>query len=341
MNVAKRIEEVLADFDTPVRVVDCMGGPVVETYRLELGPRTRVGKLASLEADLALRLGVDRVRVVPNLPGVALAGVEVPRDDRQIVAPVWSTDESMALPMNLGVDTMGRRIDRDLCDAPHLLVAGTTGSGKSIAIHAMLANFAFCWGSKNLRMVLIDPKMLELSVYRDVPYLLGDVIHNAHDAVKALRILVDEMAARYTELARVGARDIGAYRKSGRHMPYIVVVIDEWADLYLRAKKDIEKPLVQLAQKSRAAGIHIILATQRPSANVISGVIKANFPSRMALRVSSMTDSRVILDSNGAEALEGKGDALISGFGETGLTRVHMPLVYPSEIAQNIHTHRS
>lgn len=332
---ARRLETIFAEFGLPAEVVEVRTGPVVETYLCEPGPGVRVGRIAALEDDIALRLGFDTVRVVPNVPGVAAFGVEVPREDRQMVpfGPVPTTGK--ALPLYLGVDTLGQRVTVDLAKAPHVLVAGQTGSGKSICVHTMIVSLLL--GRTPIRFVLIDPKRLEFAAYRGMSELLLPPIVDARDATQALETLVGAMEARYKVLERAGARDIAEYRARGGQMAYVVAVVDEWADLYVTEGKRIELPVVRLAQKARAAGIHLVLATQRPSVKVLPGIIKANFPARVALRVTNMTDSRVVLDQNGAERLLGRGDMLVSGFDLERLTRVHGSFVDPEDVFMQNH----
>lgn len=332
----RKIERILRNFDAPGTVVDVQSGPVVATYLVELGADTRVSKLERLADDIALRLGVDHARIVPNVPGAPYSGVEIPRHDREVVPWTWYPTDA-TLPLQLGVDTLGNPVVCDLARAPHLLVAGATGSGKSVTVHAMICGMLTRHSERDLRLVLIDPKRLEFASYARLPHLLGGrVVTDSTDAVDALERLCDGMESRYELLEQSGCRDIASYRARGGHMPYVVVVIDEWADLYYAQKKAAESPLVRLAQKARAAGIHIVLATQRPSAKVVTGLIKANFPARMALRVGSMVDSRVILDCNGAEQLLGRGDSLVSGFGRTKPFRVHGAYCNPDEILNKI-----
>jgi S-DNA-T family DNA segregation ATPase FtsK/SpoIIIE len=314
---ARKIESILAEFSVPGDVVQTHIGPVVETHLVKLGAGIRVKKVVGLEDDIALRMGVDTVRVVPNVPGVPYLGVEVPRADRQIVPYVIPKNRG-TLPMSLGVDTLGRPVQIDLARAPHLLVAGATGSGKSVCIHTMVWSLM----GQGVRFVLIDPKMLEFRAYEGLSPLLTPVITEPDRAVEVLQTLVSSMEKRYAALAKYGCRDISEFRAKGGNMNYIACVIDEWADLHVTKGKAVELPVVRLAQKARACGIHLILATQRPSVKVLPGIIKANFPARIALKVTNMTDSRVVLDCNGAERLLGLGDMLVSGFG-SGIMRVH------------------
>ena len=324
---AQQLESILAEFRAPGYVRQTKHGPVVTTHLVELGGGIRVRKVTALEEDIALRMGVDSVRVVSNMPGVPYLGVEVPRADRQDV--VWRPERPTRriLPLSLGVSTLGEPVHVDLAKAPHLLVAGATGSGKSICIHTMICSLLLA--PTHVKFVLIDPKMLEFTPYAYCGALLTPIITDAMRATRVLGQLCESMDARYAELARHGCRDIAEYHAKGGDMAYVVVVIDEWADLFAMQKEGIVLPVVRLAQKARAAGIHLVLATQRPSVKVLPGLIKANFPARIALKVTNMTDSRVVLDQNGAERLLGRGDMLVQGFGLQGVQRVHGAFVDP------------
>ena len=318
---ATRLESILAEFGVAGYVRQTRTGPVVHTHLVELGAGVRVKKVKGLEDDIALRLGVDTVRVVPNLPGLPYLGVEVPKAERDTVDfRVGAT--SAVLPLHLGKDTTGQRVTVDLAKAPHLLVAGATGSGKSVAIHTMILSLLYA--QTDVRFLLVDPKMLEFGAYADLPHMLDKPVTDAMAATNWLNRLVENMQWRYEKLAEAQCRNIGEYNaQHARKLPYIVAVVDEWADLYAMQGKGVELPVVRLAQKARAAGIHLILATQRPSVKVLPGLIKANFPARVALKVTNGTDSRVVLDQNGAERLLGWGDMLVSGFGLLQPTRVH------------------
>jgi DNA segregation ATPase FtsK/SpoIIIE-like protein len=330
------LEQRLRDFGVEGRVVQAHPGPVITTYEIEPAPGVRVSSFVSRADDLALALRVARVRIVAPLPGRGAVGVEVPNKKPQLVrlGDVVQSSEftasTAALPLPLGFDTAGRPVATDLAKMPHLLVAGATGAGKSTCINTMLAGLLLRRRTSELRLVLVDPKMLELSAYAGVPHLLMPVVTEIKkEAPKALFWLVQEMEDRYRLLAARGARNIDSYNKSLRRdepsqpLPYIVVVIDELADLMLVAGRDVEEPIARLAQMARAVGIHLIIATQRPSVDVITGVIKANFPSRIAFQVASKVDSRTILDVNGAESLLGRGDMLFLPGGRADPLRVH------------------
>ena len=330
----QQLEAILAEFKAPCAVRSIREGPVVTTYLVEPGAGVRVRKVVSLEDDIALRLGADSVRIVGNLPGEPYMGVEIPRPTPDLVGFVpWPS--RLTLPMFLGLDTIGRRVMVDLARAPHLLVAGATGSGKSVAVHTMICTVLKRRGNQ-VKFLLIDPKQLEFVAYANLPQLLVPVVTDAIAATDVLNRLCVAMDGRYTVLARAGARKIAEFnRASPTKMPYVVVVIDEWADLYAMQKDAIVNPVVRLAQKARAAGIHLILATQRPSVKVLPGLIKANFPARIALKVTNGTDSRVILDQNGAERLIGRGDMLVNGFQFGSPTRVHGAYVDPYKLLNN------
>jgi S-DNA-T family DNA segregation ATPase FtsK/SpoIIIE len=292
-------------------------GPRVTRYDLALSPGTKVSKLTKLQQELALALCVPSVRVVP-VPERGVVGIEVPNaqvDPVNLVDllddPEWK-DTPRYLPLVIGKRADGSPICADLATMPHLLLAGTTGSGKSVALNAMLCGLLMSRPPEDLHLVLIDPKVVELTPYRGLPHLREDVVTTAERAQVVLRGLEAEMDARYLLLERHGVRSLAELRAQGKQLPFIVVVIDELADLILHrgVGKEIEMSLVRLAQKARAAGIHLIAATQRPQARVLTGLIKANFPCRMAFRVPQSIDSRVILDQSGAEDLLGQGDML-------------------------------
>jgi len=283
------------------------------------------------------------VRVAGNIPGKSVIGIEIPNEEREIVymhevlaSPEFSTKKHI-LPLALGVDIAGHPVVTDLVRMPHLLIAGTTGSGKSVAVNSMICSMLMTHTPADLRLILVDPKMLELSMYDDIPHLLVPVVTNPHKAAKALAWAVYEMERRYRLMSESRVRNIDSYNKAVRkekdveRLPYVVIVIDELADLMMVAGKDVEQSICRLAQKARAAGLHLILATQRPSVDVITGLIKANLPSRISFQVSSRVDSRTILDQMGAEQLLGYGDSLFLSSGRD-LQRVHGAFVSDAEV---------
>lgn len=325
----QRLESVLAEFKAPGVVKSAQQGPVVTTYLVELGAGVRVRKVAALEDDIALRLGASSCRVVPNVPGLPYVGIEIPQPVRKDV-PWVPASSGHTLPLSLGVDTLGRQVTVDLAKAPHVLVAGSTGSGKSVCIHTMI--YSIMRSKAYAGFILVDPKQLEFQAYKGHPHLFSDIITSPNTATVAMNQLCEEMESRYTLFAKRKCRDIAEYNEEYPPIPYVVVVIDEWADLFAMQKDAIVLPVVRLAQKARACGIHLVLATQRPSVKVLPGLIKANFPARIALSVTNMTDSRVVLDKNGAERLLGRGDMLVQGFGLPDTQRVHGSYVDPYEM---------
>ncbi|HEX2076567.1 MAG TPA: DNA translocase FtsK [Longimicrobium sp.] len=332
----------LATFKIDGQIVGMTTGPVVTQFEISPAPGVKVARIANLEADLALALRAPSVRIVAPIPGKGAVGVEVPNPAPEMVyfretieSPAFRNSKA-ALPLALGKDIAGRATVVDLAKMPHLLIAGATGSGKSVCVNTIITSLIFRHTPKTLRFLMVDPKMVELSMYNDLPHLRHPVVTDNNDAAAVLKWAVLEMERRYALLSVNGVRNLQDFNKRleqgvvmraseaegdegdpdrwlyrGGELPYIVVIIDELADLMMTVQGDVEKPLALLAQKARAIGIHLILATQRPSVNVITGLIKANFPSRIAFRVSSKVDSRTILDQNGADALLGNGDMLM------------------------------
>ncbi|GAB4486707.1 MAG: DNA translocase FtsK [Thermodesulfovibrionales bacterium] len=340
-NIAILIK-TLADFGVKGEITQAKSGPVITMYEFEATQAIKISKVESLSGELALPIkGVSsqNLRITP-IPGENRIGIEVPNRQRQIVSfrDIIGSDSfqkgSSRLALALGKDIYGEPVVADLTKMPHLLVAGTTGAGKSVSINTMVMSMLYKSSPREVKMLMIDPKLLELSMYEDIPHLLAPVITSPKQASEALRKMVFEMERRYRVLAEKGARNIESYNKAAGQddqMPYIVVVIDELADLMFASSREIEDSIARLAQMARAAGIHLIIATQRPSVDVITGVIKANFPARISFQVLSKIDSRTILDSQGAEALLGKGDMLMLMPGSR-LTRVHGALVTEDEI---------
>jgi S-DNA-T family DNA segregation ATPase FtsK/SpoIIIE len=320
------IVETLEDFNVPVRVVHVESGPTVTQFGVEplyvesagQKRKVRVSRIVSLADDLALALAAPAVRIEAPVPGRSYVGVEVPNPDKMLVTLRGILEETdlnkagiLALP--LGRNTAGAPVVMDLTRAPHMLIAGATGSGKSVCINTLVAGLLMQHGPDNLRFVMVDPKMVELPGYNGIPHLYGNVITATDQVMGALTWLLIQMDDRYQLFRDLGVRNIDSYneimraQKGGQTLPYIVLVIDELADLMMTAAEDIERQICRLAQMARATGIHLILATQRPSTDVITGLIKANFPSRIAFAVTSQIDSRVILDTPGAERLLGRG----------------------------------
>ena len=422
-DMAERLEQAMSNYGVRGKVKEIHMGPVVTMYEFAPAPGTRTGKIANLEKDLAMALEAQAVRIVAPIPGKAVVGVEVPNLTREMVylkeilQDHCFTGAASKLQMALGKDIKGAPVSVNLSKMPHLLVAGTTGSGKSVAVNGMITSMLYNASPEEVRFIMVDPKMLELSIYEGIPHLLLPVVTDPKKANLALRWAVDEMERRYELLAKTGVRDVSSYnakidaaaskaavpeapraareedpRRAGRprrdraggrsgrrlprspsprrptatvaassntrrratrisrtsrppcrrrasrpaqpkatKLPYIVIVIDEFADLMMVAPKDVETSVARLAQKARAAGLHLILATQRPSVDVITGLIKANFPSRIALQVASKIDSRTILDQSGADTLLGNGDMLFSDRG-TKLRRIHGAFLSDDEV---------
>jgi S-DNA-T family DNA segregation ATPase FtsK/SpoIIIE len=358
-NEANLLTAKLADFDIHGRVTEIHPGPVVTTFEFEPAAGVKVNQIVSREDDLALALRAQRIRILAPIPGKGAVGVEIPNRRRRTVylREVLSSQayeaSDAALKVPLGVDVVGQPFVSDLTKMPHVLVAGATGSGKSVCLNAIVTGLLFQHGPETLRMVMIDPKMLELSAYNGIPHLVMPVVTEPKRASRALRWAVSEMEKRYKLMATCGARNIAAYNEKvaagqvptapgvaggegppPERLSYVVVLIDELADLMLTAPAEIEEPIARLAQMARAVGIHLVLATQRPSVDVITGVIKANFPSRIAFQVASKTDSRTVLDMNGAENLLGHGDMLFTPAGKPEPYRVHGAYVSEEESAR-------
>jgi S-DNA-T family DNA segregation ATPase FtsK/SpoIIIE len=359
---SRLIEKKLKDFGVEVRVLAAYPGPVITRYEIEPAIGVKGSQIVNLVKDLARALSVVSIRVVETIPGKSCMGLELPNPHRQVVrlSEILGSEvyQNLASPLTLalGKDIGGNPIVADLARMPHLLVAGTTGSGKSVAINAMILSLLYKAEARDVRLIMVDPKMLELSIYQDIPHLLAPVVVDMKQAAHALSWCVGEMERRYKLMSWVGVRNLSGYNskiadaeKTGTpihdpttldtgnpvplaKLPHIVVVIDELADMMMVVGKKVEELIARLAQKARAAGIHLILATQRPSVDVITGLIKANIPTRIAFQVSSKIDSRTILDQQGAEALLGQGDMLYLPPG-TGLPqRIHGAYVADDEV---------
>ncbi len=364
--LSRLVELKLADFGIEVQVVSVNPGPVITRFELDLAPGVKVSRIANLSKDLARSLSTISVRVVEVIPGKSYIGLEIPNEHREMVRlrEVLSSkafDESKSpLTMVLGKDISGHPVVANLAKMPHLLVAGTTGSGKSVGVNAMILSILYKSSPQDVRFIMIDPKMLELSVYDDIPHLLAPVVTDMKEAANALRWGVAEMERRYRLMSEMGVRNLAGFNKKVREaiergepikdpvwqptddlsesaplleeLPSIVIVIDELADMMMVVGKKVEELIARIAQKARAAGIHLILATQRPSVDVLTGLIKANVPSRIAFQVSSRIDSRTILDQMGAEQLLGQGDMLFLPAGKSIPERVHGAFVDDHEV---------
>src|SRR5689334_10386278 len=362
---ARVLEQKLAGFGVPAQVIAMQLGPVVTLYKLAPGAGVKVSQIVNLADDLALALRASAVRILAPIPGEAAVGIELPNDQREpvylrqlLTAKEFKTATS-PLTITLGKDIGGRPVWADLAAMPHLLIAGATGTGKSVLIHAMLASILFKATADDVRFILIDPKMLELAVYEGIPHLLVPVVMEVEKAAAALVWAMGEVEGRYRLLREAGVRNIDSYNQliqsrplmrgatpaagvgngepacappKPRQLPKIVIVIDELADLLLSQGKQVERDIIRLAQKARAAGIHLLFATQRPSVDVVTGLLKANLPARISFQVSSRVDSRTILDAIGAERLLGAGDMLFMPPGSAKFSRVHGPFVSESEL---------
>jgi S-DNA-T family DNA segregation ATPase FtsK/SpoIIIE len=340
--VADALVTCLAHFGVEATVIGQIAGPRVTRYELQLAPGTKVGKVANLKDDLSYALATTEIRILAPIPGKQAVGVEVPNLSPNLVTlgDIFDDLPATASPLSvwLGKDISGAAVWADLSRMPHILIAGTTGSGKSGCINTILTSILLRATPDEARLILIDPKRIELNFYESIPHLLTPVVSSPKEASAVLLNVVTEMERRYERLSQVRARNLPeanrAFRKRGEdELPYLLVVIDELADLMMVSPQEVEDSIIRLAQKSRAVGIHLVLATQRPSVDVITGMIKANVPSRIAFAVSSQTDSRVILDSNGAESLLGQGDMLFKPLGTSRMQRVQGAFVTEEEIA--------
>ncbi|MRR33571.1 DNA translocase FtsK [bacterium] len=380
---ARLLEKKLSDFSVEGEVVEICPGPVITMYEYAPGPGIKVNRIASLSDDLSMALQALSIRIVAPIPGKGVVGIEIPNREREMVflREIFAAEEfhrgKMKLPMALGKDIAGTPVVTDLARMPHLLVAGATGSGKSVSINTMILSLVYTATPQDVRIIMVDPKMLELSIYEGIPHLLLPVVTNPKKAALALKWAVKEMERRYRLMSDKGVRNVDSYNKKlvkesiegesadgevivmdevvetpaeaeamefqpplqpqeealeHGHLPYIVIVVDELADLMMVAGREVEESIARLAQMARAAGIHLILATQRPSVDVITGLIKANFPARLSFQVSSKIDSRTILDCNGAETLLGAGDMLFLPPGTSKLQRIHGAFVSDAEV---------
>jgi DNA segregation ATPase FtsK/SpoIIIE, S-DNA-T family len=335
---SQRLTLALSDLGVVAHVVRAVVGPRVTRYELRLGSGVKVGKVRNLQQDIAYALAATEVRILAPIPGKSAVGVEVPntRPAKVTLGDVFQAypdANDWTLPVGLGKDISGRAVFFDLSEMPHLLVAGTTGSGKSVMLNGLLTSLLLTTDPRQVKMVLIDPKRVELSQFGRVPHLITPVVTDVKKAANALAWAVAEMERRYEVLEKIGVRSLEGYNdRADTQMPYVVVVIDELADLMMQAGAKVEDAIIRLAQKARAVGIHIVVATQRPSVDVITGMIKANVPSRIAFAVSSQVDSRVILDSPGAEALLGMGDMLYKPVSAARPSRVQGAFISEAEV---------
>lgn len=337
---AQVIKDTMQDFKIDVEMEEANVGPKVTQYTLKPPAGVRLSKITALDGNLALSLGAEAIRIEAPIPGKRAVGIEVPNKKSALVnmrsileSKMWTESKSQ-LSFAVGKDISGQPIIGELESMPHLLIAGQTGSGKSIMINTLLTSLLYRNSPADLKLILVDPKQVELTPYSNIPHLLTPVIVEPEKCISALKWAVNEMERRYSLLAEKGKRNIEGYNASNQedHMPYIVIVIDELADLMMLAARDVEALIVRIAQKARAVGIHLVLATQRPSVDVITGLIKANIPARIAFTVASQIDSRTIIDQMGAEKLLGKGDLLITTAANPKPRRVQGALVEESEI---------
>ena len=341
-NNAEVLEKTLKNFGISAKVSQIHPGPVITRYELELAPGIKVSSVKNLSNDLALTLRAQSIRILAPVPGKAAIGIEIPNQSMALVyikellqSPEFKKAASL-LSLALGKTVAGKTYIADLNQMPHLLIAGATGSGKTVSINSIILSILYRATPEEVKFLLIDPKMVELPIYNGIPHLKSPVVTNVKQAVAALRWIVGEMENRYRSFAASGTRDIFEYnqkfKEEGKKIPFIVIIIDELADLMATAPNQVEQVIIRLAQMSRAVGIHLVLATQRPSVNVITGIIKANLPARLAFEVISKVDSRTILDMNGAETLLGRGDMLFLAPGEAKPIRLQGAFVSKEEI---------
>ncbi|OQZ03539.1 MAG: hypothetical protein B6D34_07250 [Candidatus Brocadia sp. UTAMX1] len=359
---AQVLKNTLEQFNVKSEVVEVERGPVITMYEVELAPGTKVGKVVSLSDDLAIALKAPSVRVVAPLMGKSSIGIEVPNVQREMVMLRELLDASeevrkkMSIPLLIGKDVAGNPVISDLASMPHLLIAGTTGSGKSVCLNSVILSILFMRYPHEVQLLLVDPKMVEFSLFREIPHLISPVVTDMKKASAVLEWAVNKMEERYALLASVGVKHINGYNRLGAseirkrlnpegdvdidgvpfYLPHVVIVVDELADLMMVASKEVESSVIRLSQKSRAVGIHLILATQRPSVDVITGLIKSNLPSRISFYVASKVDSRTILDQNGAEKLLGSGDMLFLPPGTSKLVRVQGAYVSDEEVKNTV-----
>lgn len=354
-NISETLIDKLAEFGVNAEVKNVNIGPIITQYEIEPAPGVKVSKFHALADDLALAIKAKSIRIQAPIPGRGLVGIEIPNNIRDTIylKDILESDEMKSfkgnIALGLGKDIAGNPVIVDLAAMPHLLIAGATGTGKSVCINTIINSIIFRMKPEEIRFILIDPKRIELSIYEGIPHLIQSVVTDNDDAMKVLQWSVSEMEKRYELLQKHKVKNIASYNKQVKELqkksektdeseiidkpiPYIVIVVDELADLIMTIGKDVERLITRLAQMARAIGIHLILATQRPSTQVLTGIIKANIPSRIAFKVPTKIDSRVILDANGADKLLGNGDSLFSSTGVGGMQRIHGAYIEPSEI---------
>ena len=344
--IDRKIEDLLQklmQFKIEGDVVRTYTGPIVTTFEFKPAPNIKISKILGLQDDLAMALKAQTIRIQAPIPGKDVVGIEVPNENmetiylRELLESELFQNSKSPLTMILGKDIVGQPFITDLKKLPHLLIAGTTGSGKSVGINAMILSLLYKNSPDNLKLIMIDPKMLEFSMYNDIPHLLTPVITRPAEAINALANMVKEMERRYSMMAKTRTKNIENYNEKALEerydpFPYIVIIIDELADLMMTSGKEVEINIARLAQMARASGIHLVVATQRPSVDVVTGLIKANLPSRISYKVGQRVDSKIILDSMGAESLLGRGDMLFTPPGMSGLVRIHAPWSDEKEI---------
>jgi S-DNA-T family DNA segregation ATPase FtsK/SpoIIIE len=342
--IADLLEKLLM-FKIEGDVVRTYTGPVVTTFEFKPAPHVKVSKVLNLQDDLAMALKAQTIRIQAPIPGKDVIGIEVPNENmhiiyiRELLESEIFQKATSPLTLILGKDIVGKPFVTDLKKLPHLLIAGTTGSGKSVGLNSMILSLLYKNSPDNLKLIMIDPKMLEFSIYNDIPHLLTPVITKPKEAINALSNMVSEMERRYTLMSQTKTKNIENYNEKSKKegyepLPYIVVIIDELADLMMTSGKEVELSIARLAQMARASGIHLIVATQRPSVDVVTGLIKANLPSRISYKVGQKVDSKIILDAMGAESLLGRGDMLFTPPGMSGLVRLHAPWSKENEIEE-------
>lgn len=342
------LERKLLEFDFRGKVVNVRKGPLITRYEVKLNAGVKISQIRRINEDLAIALMSDKVRIQAPIPGTSLVGIEVLNEEpaliglKDVMKAARKLRRKYQLPLAIGTDTTGEPVILDLAKMPHLLIAGQTGSGKSVSLSTIILSVLYNKSPEECELVLVDPKRVELAAYRDVPHLRCDVVTDPEDAVDVMGGLVNEMERRYTLLENEGVRNIVSYNSLDgvERMPYIVTVVDEMSDLMLTSGKVLEDYIVRLAQLARAVGIHLVLATQKPIVKVITGLIKSNMPSRISFQVASKSDSRVILDENGAEKLAGRGDMLAMHPGVTEPERLHGAWVSDKEIAKVVEAAR-